>query len=95
MDGNDVSIVAVKGARHVQRLTFQVRHEQRLGVGLVVGILLNHVAARDDVLQVGMRDSTQSHSLLRVPRDEVAILLYSPAQGGHIELGHFRCPRVL
>jgi hypothetical protein len=33
--------------------------------------------------------------LLRVPCDEVAILLNGLAQGCHIELRHFGCSRIL
>jgi len=95
MDGNDVSIVAVKSAGYVEWLTFDVRHEQRLGIGLVAGILIHDVTACDDILYIGMRDSTQSHSLLRAPCDQIAILLHSLAQCCHIELRHFGCSRIL
>ena len=91
MDGNDVSTVAVKGARYVQWLTLQVGHKQRLGIRLVVGILFHDVAACNDILQVGMRYFTHSHSLLGVPCDEIAIFPHSLAQGCHIELRHREC----
>src|ERR1035441_10945119 len=73
---NDISIAAVKGARNVQRLPVYVSHEQGFGVGLVVRILLYDVTPGDHILDIGVGDLTQAHTLLGVLGDEIAIFLH-------------------
>jgi hypothetical protein len=88
MDGYDVNTVAVKGARNVERLASDVRHEQNLWIGLVVGMLFNDVAGAQHMLEVDVRDFPKTHALLGVPADEIAVFLHGLAQGGDIDVGH-------
>src|ERR1019366_7900149 len=69
MDGYDVNTVAIKGARDVQRFPLDVRHEQNLRIGLVVGMLFYDIASRHHELEVVVSDFPQPHALLSMPAD--------------------------
>jgi len=68
MDGNDISTVAVKGTRDVERFTADFSHKQRFWIGSIVWILLYDVAGGHDMLDVRMRDFSQAHTLLERAR---------------------------
>ena len=63
-------------------------HKQGFRIGEIARILFYDVSSGYHELQVGVCDPPPSHALLRVPADEVPVILHGLAEGCDVELRH-------
>ena len=86
MNGNDVCDRAIESAGDVQRLASDLGHKKRLRIRLRVKMLFDYVTSADHLLDIFIRHTSCSHSLLCVQGDDIAIFSDSPAQLRDVEL---------
>ena len=74
MNGDDVYEAAVKAARDIERLPLDLGHEECFGIRNRVKVLFNDIAEGNDPLDILIGNAACTHTLLRVLRDDVAVV---------------------
>ena len=92
MDSDNVSISAIKRARNVKRLTFEVLHEKGFRKRKSVGVLFDDVSSYNDLRDIPIGDFALAHSLFGMGSDAIAILGNGLPESRDVEFGHPTAP---